>query len=117
VLNKQICDIFNLGHAVLATYARYDPNRNPPMAFRDDPNYRVELFDLRRHTSSTGRVSHDEAYLEQYDMDRRSVYVGGIKQSLTEHDVRSLMEKIGPVLRVQFVKRAPVNGRCWRELD
>ena len=51
----------------------------------------------------------DEAFLNQYEVDRRSVFIGSLPPHITEDDLVDHFADIGPILDVQLVKK-PVSG-------
>lgn len=51
----------------------------------------------------------DEAFLNQYEVDRRSVFVGGLSPHVTEDELMKLFADIGPILDIQLVKK-PTAG-------
>ncbi|TLD33093.1 hypothetical protein PspLS_01436 [Pyricularia sp. CBS 133598] len=95
--------------AVLVEFSNFDLSRDLPAYFRHNDAYRVETFrpeGLReRRSGILRRHDADEAYLTQYEVDRRSVFVGNLPRDITEEQVADLFSAIGTVNRVQIIKR------------
>ena len=109
-LQAQVTDNLGLPKSMIVTYAMYDAHRDPPAAFRNDAVYTVELFDLKRGPQAK-RANPDEAFLQQYDTDRRSVYIGGLPCGVTEEQIRSLFKDSGEVGKINLVKKDSSGSR------
>lgn len=77
-------------------------------AFRHNEEFRVDAFDLKKNMHAN-RNDVDEAFLNQYEVDRRSVFIGSLPQHITEDDLMDLFADIGPILDIQLVKK-PTSG-------
>lgn len=72
---------------------------------RGDRTYRVVAFDPTRMFRDPPRTNNDQAYLSQYEKDRRSVFVSDFPKSTTEEQLRETFEAAGDVVHVQIVQR------------
>jgi len=61
------------------------------------------------------RNDSDEAFLNQYEVDRRSIFIGGLPAHATENELKDLFAEAGQVLDIQLVKKSTAsNGMCAR---
>ncbi|TLD17276.1 uncharacterized protein PgNI_00270 [Pyricularia grisea] len=95
--------------AVLVEFSNFDITRDLPAYFLHNDTYRVETFRpdglKERRSGILRRHDADEAFLAQYEVDRRSVFVGNLPRDITEEQVTDLFSAIGTVNRVQIIKR------------
>jgi hypothetical protein len=62
-------------------------------------------FDVTKIFRDPPRTNTDEAYLSQYEIDRKSVFVGNIPHDITEDQLRQVFENSGDVVQVQVIQR------------
>lgn len=65
-----------------------------------------------KKASQVAKVEADEAWLQRYDTDRRSVFIGDlpdVKEDL-ERELRKKAETIGDVLSVQVIRKSTQDG-------
>ncbi|KAI1141001.1 hypothetical protein F5Y05DRAFT_410851 [Hypoxylon sp. FL0543] len=113
VLPPSIQDAMRIRSGVLVKYDSFDPSRDVIAAYRQHPKYRVMAYDLKKITGP--KVDRDEQWLKQYDIDRRTVFVGNLpagEQNLEEL-LRSLIKDIGEVFEVKVVHKDPQPGRPY----
>ncbi|PNY22679.1 Meiotic activator RIM4 [Tolypocladium capitatum] len=123
-LNEGLRVIARLPPAVIATYKMYDPRRDPPRTFANDPTFCVKVYDpkaLSGHGSACNANPHEGGFLKQYDRDRRSAYLGNLPPSMTKDVLKSLASSCGEVLEVHLhLKELPGgNGQktCFAFLE
>ncbi|KAJ6786454.1 hypothetical protein PWT90_03339 [Aphanocladium album] len=98
--------------AIVANYKMYDPKRDAPASFRGHRRYKVIPYDSKVAANGRpGQASPDkEHFLNQYDRDRRSVYMGNLPMNMTEETLTNLVSACGgEVLGVVLFKK-PVPG-------
>ncbi|GJD03867.1 RNA recognition domain-containing protein [Colletotrichum higginsianum] len=99
-LDPQIREQLQLPVTIRVQFEVFDPSQQVLRAFRLNKTYRVDPFDFKKAMQARARNS-DRAFLDHYDRDRRSIFVGDLPLTFTENDVRILMEDIGAVVSVQ----------------
>jgi polyadenylate-binding protein len=65
-----------------------------------------------KKASQASKVEADEAWLQRYDTDRRSIYIGDLPTNVEnmESSVRDIVDNIGDVVEVQVVRKATQVG-------
>ncbi|KZL81077.1 rna recognition domain-containing protein [Colletotrichum incanum] len=111
VLDPQIRDQLQLPVTIRVQFEVFDPSQQVLRAFRLNKTYKVEPFDFKKAMQARARNS-DRAFLDYYDRDRRSIFIGDLPLNFTENDIRMLMEDIGGVVSVQtkrldYVREGP----------
>lgn len=112
-----------LPQAVIVTYKMYDAKRDPPrvssvspipahdgtntrvQVFATDPTFCVKVFDpktLAHNGTASAFRPRERGFLQQYDKDRRSVYMGNLPPTITKDVLQSLASSCGRVLEVQL---------------
>ncbi|KAL8302035.1 hypothetical protein RB593_000689 [Gaeumannomyces tritici] len=94
--------------AVIVEFSTFDLTRDLHSAFRNNDIYCVDAFDSRRGLPR--RTDADEAFLNQYDIDRRSIFVGNLPVHIEEDAVMELCSIIGKVNKVQLIKKTNSFG-------
>ncbi|KAI1452602.1 hypothetical protein F4805DRAFT_470720 [Annulohypoxylon moriforme] len=99
---------------VLVEYASFDPARDVISAYRHHPTYRVTAYDLKKSMKS--KMDPDELWLKQYEIDRRSVFVGNlpVNEPKVQDLLTNLAEEVGDVLNVKVVCKDPQPGRPYQ---
>lgn len=69
----------------------------------------MDAFDLKK-SGHGSRNDLDEAFLNQYEVDRRSVFVGGLPHDINETELKEILEDVGDILSIQLIKK-PTNLR------
>lgn len=84
-------------------------------SFKHHAFFRVVAHDEKRYGRHNIRRNHDEDFLTRYEVDRRSVFVGGLpsNRDISELEERlwALGDSIGNVEKVQVIQKdGPRNG-------
>ncbi|KAI0130098.1 hypothetical protein BJ170DRAFT_681568 [Xylariales sp. AK1849] len=100
------------GLAVIVEFKKFDPAKDVQAAFRHHPTYRVISYDPKKSFRNSNKADADEAWLQRYEVDRRSVFIGGLPVDDDNLDakIRELMEEIGDVLTVQVIRKDDRTG-------
>ncbi|KAK1995335.1 RNA recognition domain-containing protein [Colletotrichum falcatum] len=111
VLDPQIREQLQLPVTIRVQFEVFDPSQQVLRAFRLNKTYKVEPFDFKKAMQARARNA-DRAFIDSYDRDRRSIFIGDLPLSFTENDIRILMEEIGGVVSVQtkrldYVREGP----------
>ncbi|POR32900.1 Meiotic activator RIM4 [Tolypocladium paradoxum] len=112
-LNEGLRVIGRLPQAVIVTYKMYDPRRDPPRTFENDPTFCVKVYDpkaLSGQGSASNANPREGGFLKQYDRDRRSAYVGNLPPGMTKDVLKSLGSSCGEVLDVQLHLKEVAGG-------
>ncbi|KAI0112859.1 hypothetical protein F4814DRAFT_449311 [Daldinia grandis] len=111
-LHPQIQEAMQIKGGVLVEFTNFDPSRDVTSAYRHHPLYRVIAYDLKKSMQAP-KVDPDEAWLQRYEIDRRSIYVGGLP--IDDFDVEELLTRLageaGDVEKVQIVQKDGRTGR------
>lgn len=75
---------------------------------------------MKRHDIAT-RVDADRRYLENYDIERRSVFIGRLPSDVhseeLEKEIRSVMSEAGEVKAVTVIIKPPNQGKSDLKTD
>ncbi|KAF3058950.1 Meiotic activator RIM4 [Daldinia childiae] len=111
-LHPQIQEAMRIKGGVLVEFTNFDPSRDVISAYRHHPLYRVIAYDLKK-SMQVPKIDPDEAWLQRYEIDRRSIYVGGLP--VDDFDVEELLTRlageVGDVEKVQVVQKDGRTGR------
>ncbi|KAI1392215.1 uncharacterized protein F4822DRAFT_425426 [Hypoxylon trugodes] len=112
LLHPQIQAAMQIKGGVLIEYTNFDAARDVIGAYRHNPTYRVAAYDLKK-TQQTPKMDPDEAWLQRYEVDRRSIYVGNlpVEEPDLERQLTQLAEEVGDVEKVQIVRKEAATGR------
>ncbi|KAI2463593.1 hypothetical protein F4781DRAFT_437283 [Annulohypoxylon bovei var. microspora] len=112
-LPVEIQEAVRVKGGVLVEYTSFDPARDVISAYRQHPTYRVTAYDLKKSMKS--KTDPDELWLKQYEIDRRSVFVGNlpVNEPKVQELLTKLAEEIGDVLNVKVVCKDPQPGRPY----
>lgn len=120
-----------LGRSVLIKLKRFDPLKElqavscagcvlltpetnfRTKAFRHHPRYRVIPYDEQKGTQVTSKPDAAEAWLNRYEVDRRSIFIGDLPYGLNdlEGSLREVLGELGDVVEVQIITRVRDDGR------
>ncbi|KAI0995772.1 hypothetical protein K3495_g12408 [Podosphaera aphanis] len=104
----------NLGEGVVVNFDMFDNGKNACQAFRNHAVYKmISLFHLGsprndRNQSDPAR----RAYLDTYEIDRRSIFVGNLPPDINELEVKDLFSKFGDIIHVAIHKSESVVDPC-----
>ncbi|KAG7291565.1 hypothetical protein NEMBOFW57_001584 [Staphylotrichum longicolle] len=109
-LSAQMQTAMDLPTAVLIEFAKFDPKRDLNSAVRQYDGYCIDAFDVKNR-SLVPRPNADEEYLRKYDIDRRSVFVGGLPVDTTKEElIEHFASIVGEVIDANIVRRAGYQG-------
>ncbi|KAI6089372.1 hypothetical protein F4821DRAFT_257166 [Hypoxylon rubiginosum] len=105
-LHPQIQEAMGISGGVLVEFSRFDASRDVVGAYRHDLNFRVVPYDLKKKTQKP-RVDPDVAWLEKYEIDRRSIFVGNLPVAAEDLEERlaSIVRDVGKAVKVQVVRK------------
>ncbi|RYP77796.1 hypothetical protein DL771_000893 [Monosporascus sp. 5C6A] len=112
LLHPHILEALKLSSGVLIEFTTFDPGRDVVAAFRNNPQYRVIAYDLKK-ALQPNKPDSDEEWLQKYDAERRSVFVGNLPPDMDDvGDVlRGIMAEVGDVKDVQVIQKESRSGR------
>ncbi|KAI1322647.1 hypothetical protein F5Y16DRAFT_404277 [Xylariaceae sp. FL0255] len=95
--------------AVYVLFRNFDPARDIVASFRYHSQIEITVFDLKKPVAS--RAAQNDAYLNRYEVDRRSIYIGNIPHNIVnlEDVIRGFVDQIGTVANVQVVQKPARN--------
>ncbi|RKF72283.1 putative rna recognition domain-containing protein [Golovinomyces cichoracearum] len=109
----------NLSEGVVVNFDMFESGKNACQAFRNHAVYRmISLFHLG---SPRGDRSQSDparrAYLETYEVDRRSVFVGNLPTEISELEVKEIFLKFGDIINIAVHKNEstvdPSSKHCF----
>jgi hypothetical protein len=134
MLSAQLQEAMRIPAAVLVEFAKFDPKRDLnsvrirqrranigsrpwfanhfPQAVRQHDGFRIDAFDAERR-SFAARTDADEEFLRGYDLNRRSVFVGGIPVSTQKEELMELFASVGEVLDAKVVQKSNYWGQSY----
>ncbi|KAI0020649.1 hypothetical protein F4780DRAFT_779330 [Xylariomycetidae sp. FL0641] len=108
-LDDEMAEKLGAHGGVIVEFETFDPNRDVVSAYRHHTEYSVMAFDLKKINRQ--RADPDREFLTKYEIDRRSVFVGGLPQGIyhLEDILRAAAAQIGEVERVHVVTKDPTR--------
>ncbi|KAF8849702.1 hypothetical protein BDZ45DRAFT_718148 [Acephala macrosclerotiorum] len=113
----------NLGEGVVVHFEMYDEGQLAHQAYRNHDEYKMQsLANMGTTSPSRGRVSDREDpvgrhYLEEYDIERRSIYVGNLPTDAENEELKGLFFQFGNIIKVTLHKIEsrfdPAKFRCF----
>ncbi|KAL2065440.1 hypothetical protein VTL71DRAFT_3110 [Oculimacula yallundae] len=96
---------FDLNGGVLVQFAMYDEGQAAHQAFRNHSEYKMQCM-ANIGSKGPGHKSDpaNRSYLDTYEVDKRSVFVGNLPTDVTEDDLKDLFHQCGDILRVTVHK-------------
>ncbi|KXX82619.1 Multicopy suppressor of sporulation protein msa1 [Madurella mycetomatis] len=110
MLSARECEELKIPKAVLVEFATFDPKRDINSAARGKDKYNIDAFD----TLKKSRSNSDEEFLRKYDVDRRSVFVGGLPYDMEKDEMIAYFSEVGEVVNVDLIKRTNFDGSASR---
>jgi hypothetical protein len=81
-----------------------------PQAVRQYDGYHIDAFDVKKK-SPISRTDADEDFLQKYDTDRRSIFVGGLPLEAQRQEVLELFSTVGEVINCNVIARSNFDGQ------
>ncbi len=78
---------------------------HPLQCLQSQPDLKVEHFDKRAAAQQPPPIGADVSFLEQYEVDRRSIWVGGFAPDLTRAQLQETFSKAGSIKNIELHKR------------
>ncbi|KAK0723761.1 hypothetical protein B0T21DRAFT_414130 [Apiosordaria backusii] len=114
VVGDDLRQRMDLPSAVLVEYSSFSQVNPLNTAATLFPEHVIDMFDVRKR-SAISSTDRDADFLRQYDLDRRSVYVGDIPLDATDNEIFEVFSDIGEVIKVNMVKRHTQDGALSRQ--
>ncbi|SZF05302.1 unnamed protein product [Blumeria hordei] len=109
----------NLGEGVVINFDMFDNGKNACQAFKNHALYRmISLFHLgsSRNDRNQSDPAH-RAYLETYEIDRRSIFVGNLPPDISELDIKELFSRFGDIIHIAIHKNESTVDREYISAD
>ncbi|KFY33389.1 hypothetical protein V494_07668 [Pseudogymnoascus sp. VKM F-4513 (FW-928)] len=112
--------IFNLGRGPLVTFVNYQSGREALNELRDSDewNFQAKISERNSSPFQSGKstVSRScftaKTYLENYDVDRRSIFVANLPANTTESQIHDLFDNMGHIVNITINRRPSVREGC-----
>ncbi|KAK4682920.1 hypothetical protein QC764_120430 [Podospora pseudoanserina] len=114
VVDDDTCERMDLPSSVLVEYSSFNSKKTFSMAVALFPDYYIDMFDVRKRAAKSN-IDRDTEFLRQYDLDRRSIYVGGLPLDATEEEMFEIFSDVGEVIKVNMVQRHNQEGALARQ--
>ncbi|KAI1870840.1 uncharacterized protein JN550_004986 [Neoarthrinium moseri] len=111
-LPQEVRDAMGMSDSVLVELKKFDPSKELQSAFRHHPLYRISPYDPKKLTSAT-KPNPDEVWLQRYEIDRRSIFIGDLPNNIDHLDaaLREVLDEVGDVVDIQVVRKDSRDGR------
>ncbi|KAI8632654.1 hypothetical protein F5Y19DRAFT_471825 [Xylariaceae sp. FL1651] len=108
-LQEHAARIMEVSGAVFIEFEQFDPGRDIIAAYRHHEQYRIIAYDLKKTTQP--RTVRKDNYLQRYEVDRRSIYVGNLPNGVDniEEILRVAASAAGTVDNIQMVEKPARN--------
>ena len=73
-------------------------------AYHHHPVWRAESYDPTRRETAP-HTDPNQRFLDEYDIKRRSVYVGGLLVGVTEEQIAHVFGRVGRIRNIQIVDK------------
>ncbi|KAE8440775.1 hypothetical protein EG329_006592 [Mollisiaceae sp. DMI_Dod_QoI] len=111
----------NLDEGVIVQFELYDEGQAALQAYRNHEEYKMQsLANMDMSSPSRDRVHEDPVgrhYLDEYDIERRSIYVGNLPTDAVNDDLRDVFVKFGTIIKVTLHKNESIidanQQRCF----
>ncbi|KAL6410172.1 Meiotic activator RIM4 [Ilyonectria robusta] len=118
-LEKEVQDLYFLPLSVIVEYEMFDARRDVLGSMKGHPVFMVNLLSTVLSTRPPSKEQHklemeDQAELEQYYKDSRSIYVGNLPPCANEDLVRLITTPCGVVLSIQMKQVTSTSGAVFR---
>ncbi|KAI1343328.1 hypothetical protein F5Y15DRAFT_412123 [Xylariaceae sp. FL0016] len=92
---------------VIVEYSKFEPSRDVIATYRHNQEVTVFAYDLKKASRSTGE--QNQAFLENYEKDRASIFVGQLPlgQECVEDDVLEMFSQFGQIVAHKIVLKDP----------
>ncbi|KAH7308994.1 hypothetical protein B0I35DRAFT_490989 [Stachybotrys elegans] len=111
-LDMEIQNDYKLPPSVVVSFKMFDPQRDVIGELGCDRIYGIQPYDPKEYVSAPVETIKDEGRraLDQYDKDRRSIFIGGLPLDFTEKSLMSMASPFGEVASVDLFKKPPKGG-------
>ncbi|CAJ2503918.1 Uu.00g113120.m01.CDS01 [Anthostomella pinea] len=109
-LEEEYAVAMNLHGAVMVEFEKFDPGRDIVAHYRNNPYWRVIAYDIKKVNKPP--VDAAEQYLKRYEVDRRSIYIGGLPSDVTNLDeiIEAAAGQYGEVKSLQVIRKPLPDG-------
>ncbi|PBP17134.1 RNA recognition domain-containing protein [Diplocarpon rosae] len=101
---------YNLNEGVMVQFEMYDEGQAALQTYRNHNEFKMQC--MANMGSSRGREDPSDpalrSYLDVYDVDKRSVFVGNLPVNITEGDLKAIFQQFGEVLDVSLHKNESI---------
>ncbi|KAI6709634.1 hypothetical protein JHW43_007817 [Diplocarpon mali] len=102
---------YNLNEGVMVQFEMYDEGQAALQTYRNHNEFKMQCM-ANMGSSSRGRGELSDpalrSYLDVYDVDKRSVFVGNLPVDITEGDLKAIFQQFGEVLNVSLHKNESI---------
>ncbi|RDW77401.1 hypothetical protein BP6252_05454 [Coleophoma cylindrospora] len=109
----------NLGPGVIAYFDLFETGRMACQTFSNHPLYAMHLVAPNKSPNAAALARADaesRVFLEKYEVDRRSVFVGNLPVGVSEYDIAGLFSEFGSIRNVHVMdqpSKHPEGGQYF----
>ncbi|POS86631.1 hypothetical protein EPUL_001378 [Erysiphe pulchra] len=109
----------NLGEGVVINFDMFESGKNACQAFRNHAIYNmISLFHLGASQHDRGQSDpNHRAYLDTYEVDRRSIFVGNLPSEINDIEVKDIFSMYGDIINITIYKNEsnfdPFSKHCF----
>ncbi|RGP63559.1 meiotic activator rim4 [Fusarium longipes] len=100
----------NVPPSLLVLYEKYDPRRDVIKSFGFSSVFIIMLYDHKVGQDRSERAPGDQTFMEHYDKDRRSIFMGSLPPHTDDTLVHKLASLCGDVVSVDLRSIPGLNG-------
>ncbi|KAK0111318.1 hypothetical protein ONS95_001684 [Cadophora gregata] len=98
---------YNLNEGVMVQFEMYDEGQAAHQAFRNHNEFKMQCMANMGSPAGRGLNKSDpvhRSYLDTYDVDKRSIFVGNLPTSITEGEIFDIFQQFGSIVQVTLHK-------------
>ncbi|KAM0243779.1 hypothetical protein ACHAPO_000639 [Fusarium lateritium] len=100
----------NVPPSMMVQYEKFDPKRDVIKSFGSSDVFFIMLYDPKIAQDPSERAPGDRTFMEQYDKNRRSIFMGSLPPHTNEHLVHRVASLCGNVTAIDLRVIPDING-------
>ncbi|XMA14794.1 hypothetical protein WAI453_007585 [Rhynchosporium graminicola] len=95
---------YDINGGVLVQFEMYDEGQAAQQAFRNHSEYKMQCMANMNSRSPAKSNPADRTYLDTYEVDKRSIFIGNLSTDVTEDELREIFSPFGPIVHISLHK-------------
>ncbi|GKU02580.1 unnamed protein product [Fusarium langsethiae] len=100
----------NVPPSLMVQYEKFDPRRDVIKFFGHSDVFIIMLYDPKIGQDPSERAPGDRTFMEHYDKNRRSIFMGSLPPHTDEHLVHRLASLCGDIVSIDLRNIPDING-------